>query len=319
MSSWLVESHHINVKVGDSAIHLLLKTTGSSKGEIHSAVLIDGGTASRKIPGLDAIAVSYDSPIRRMINWINTSGAYTFMNAEKTLQFDTIVMSHWDEDHHGGLVNTLIEDAQAALKANTTISYLKWSDDTPPEPLTMFYCPNTKSSAGSGAKKLNGLPTRLQRTTGTPECIQVLVPNGSSKVKIKYPFAQILYADGAKDSKTNPNPVWNVLGVNFFNNVKASNQGAAMKPSDLLKNNPPNSTNPADGRPGMYCIGVLQTTFKLPDIVEIVPNSGVTGTNRVSIAAAILWPDQTNADLPPRCSHYFAGDLEDDFEQYVVK
>ncbi|MCJ1434524.1 hypothetical protein MMC27_003893 [Xylographa pallens] len=316
MATWVVESHHINVKVGDCAIHLLLKKNlVPSKDQIHSAVLIDGGTASRKIPGLDAIAVDYDSPVRRMVNWINASGRYAFTNGATSLQFDTIVMSHWDEDHHGGLVNTLIEDAQDALAKNTNIAYLKWSSDTPPKPLTIFWCPNVKSSAGSGAKKLNGLPRRLSRTTvGTSaEYIQVEVKSA----KLWYAFAELRYADGAVNP-ANPNPVWNVLGVNFFNNAAATTQGIAMKPSDLLKYNPPNSTQPPDGRPGMYCIGVLQATFVLPGLVGVVPNSGVTATNRVSIAAAIMWSNQTSADNPPRCSHYFAGDLEDNFEQKVV-
>ncbi|KAK6524174.1 hypothetical protein TWF694_005834 [Orbilia ellipsospora] len=315
MSVWFVESHHINVKVGDCAIHLLLKS-GIPPLEVHAAVLIDGGTASRKIPGLDVIAVSYDSPITRMVTFFNKSGRYKFPNATNTLQFDTIVMSHWDEDHHGGLVNTLIEDAQAAINSGTNISYLKWSTASPPQPLTVFYCPNVKSTKGSGANKLNGLPGRLSRTPGPPELIQVAVPIKSKKVN--YPFAQVKYADGAYDATTNPHPVWNVLGVNFFNNVKSNNPGDPAKPQDLLKNNPPNSTQPADGRPGMYCIGVLETTFDLPGIVGIVPSSGVTKTNRVSIAAAIMWPSKVNADSPPRCSHYFAGDLEDNFEQKVV-
>ncbi|KAF3906714.1 hypothetical protein AA313_de0200109 [Arthrobotrys entomopaga] len=324
---WAVESHHVNVKVGDCAVHLLVNE-GTSPREVHAAVLIDGGTASWKIPGLDVIAVPLESPITRIIEFFNTSGRYKFMNAANTLQFDTIVMSHWDEDHHGGMVGTLIQDFQAAKQAQNptdpekpvTISYLKWTTDK--KPLTMFYCPNVKSEKGSGAKKLNGLPVRLKipkPDLGDPALIEIVVPWPiGSKTKKNFPFAQAKYADGDEDPTSNPYPVWNVLGVNFFNNVKCGNPDTPMKPQDLLKNNPPNSTQAADGRPGMYCIGVLQKTFALPGVVDIVPSSGVTKTNRVSIAAAILWPSKVSADSPPRCSHYFAGDLEDNFEQQVI-
>jgi len=315
MATWMVESYHINVRVGDCAIHLLIKREYTSK-EIHSAVLIDGGFNSIEIPEIDLSAAG-DQPIKRMITWINTSGRYTFAGGATTLKFDTIVITHWDNDHWGGIVGILAKDV-AALPKDTQLEYLKWSPDTPPKPQTVLYCPNVYKKNGKGnANKRNKPPPVLSRTTvDTVEIIQVSVTVGKGKAqkKIKYPFAQLWYADDPKKKDA----LWDVLGVNFFNNAKVTTPGVNMTPSDLLKLNPPNSTGTPDKRPGMYCIGVLEETFNLPGVVEIVIDPGVTGTNRVSIAAAIMWEDKTSPDNPPRISHYFAGDLEDVCEQKVV-
>lgn len=80
-----------------------------------------------------------------------------------------------------------------------------------------------------------------------------------------------------------------------------------MLPADLLKTNPPE--DPEDGRPGMYCIGVMEQTFPYASKLPMIIPEGVTKTNKVSIAAMIMWDN--GAGKPPRCSHYFAGDASD--------
>ncbi|PTU25128.1 hypothetical protein P175DRAFT_063981 [Aspergillus ochraceoroseus IBT 24754] len=87
---WEVQSHHLNIDEGDAAVHLLIKHTTARRNtvsRIEKAVLIDGGR------------VEGQGHIKSMVNHLRHGGDY-----DNQLQyFDTIVITHWDGDHVGGI------------------------------------------------------------------------------------------------------------------------------------------------------------------------------------------------------------------------
>ena len=282
-ASIYVTSYHINVKVGDAAIHLVIKGSGGQE-EILRAVLIDGGSSKR-----NAI-LGKDNALKRMIDRLSTLYG-------TVLAFDTIVISHWDEDHYGGLVDLLRADMKRAVETSVqpskVLTYLKWKTENNEEvPETYMYCPN---EAGKG---VNGLPESFRRgpepTTGI--FVQVCTDDDPSKDKGSWrSFARLRSAEKTGD-------LYTVLGANFFTNTELPNNPGKITPAELVAKNPPPL-----GWPGMYCIGVKNTTFEMNKPPRII-REGVTKTNQWSITCVILWP---NAGSPPKCSHYSAGDADE--------
>jgi glyoxylase-like metal-dependent hydrolase (beta-lactamase superfamily II) len=99
---------HINVSEGDSTIYLHAHpTVGPKSGySVEAAVLLDGGTQ-----GPENVEKITDT-----IKWIE--GEYGLKYASKVLKFDSIVLSHWDADHYGGVGEFLAKHLKA-LKENT--------------------------------------------------------------------------------------------------------------------------------------------------------------------------------------------------------
>src|SRR5436190_17263972 len=88
MASSMYEVHvyHINIDIGDSAIYLLVETLSTSFQVIH-AVLLDGGLTGGKAAILQTI--------NRINTGIGNTPHYTFTNNQTSLQFDSIIISHW--------------------------------------------------------------------------------------------------------------------------------------------------------------------------------------------------------------------------------
>jgi hypothetical protein len=108
MATTTVHSYHINVDHGDSAIHLLV--TNATPHQILSAVLIDGAR-----PG-------HEADICRVIRHIRQSRQYDCSLQRndddlQTMRFDSIVVTHWDIDHWGGIKALLENDLRAQLQA----------------------------------------------------------------------------------------------------------------------------------------------------------------------------------------------------------
>jgi hypothetical protein len=123
-STFIVETFHVNIGLGDAAIHVLVKVTGTSK-EAVKIVWIDGGTGGPQ-------------PMKRFWKTITyIEKRYTNLQG-KQLKFDVIVITHWDADHDGGFTKW-IENNKKALdylrfpQATTKIIYpsqsCKLSDD----------------------------------------------------------------------------------------------------------------------------------------------------------------------------------------------
>ncbi|KAL8692916.1 MAG: hypothetical protein Q9218_002142 [Villophora microphyllina] len=130
-----VHSHHINIDVGDSAIHLLVDDSAAKDNSndvadqpvIHNAVLIDGGRTT----GLEAIK----SCIERI------ESSYTFWPTKTAgkLKFDAIMITHWDFDHWGGVRALLQDSLTEYLSGRTDLKTLSAASTSQQNSISKLY------------------------------------------------------------------------------------------------------------------------------------------------------------------------------------
>ncbi|OOQ81923.1 hypothetical protein PEBR_40964 [Penicillium brasilianum] len=122
-SDYSIESFQLPVPAGDCSIHLLLKKSHKStseglsyvrgikrkneRGEIHRAVLVDGGHDGDNLEGEMAAEA-----IRHVIEAIEDDFG-------QKLQFDAWVVTHWDRDHYCGTLHMLVENMQDNFKLSS--------------------------------------------------------------------------------------------------------------------------------------------------------------------------------------------------------
>ena len=99
MSLWKVHTYHINIDVGDSAIHLLVDETPPAT--VHRAVLIDGGEDTDTVIQIEKVIKLIEDSYR-----FDSNGQLPSTTA--CLRFDSIVITHWDGDHYGGVLALLL-------------------------------------------------------------------------------------------------------------------------------------------------------------------------------------------------------------------
>lgn len=128
MTSYGVDSYHINCGPGDCAIHVLVSNPSTNPQAV-KVILIDGGksraTTRSNIP-----------------NTINILGErYKF-----ALRFDAIVITHWDDDHFAGILSVIRAELKEKAKVkplppvgSMQVSFLKY--DVGGKPATVWYCP----------------------------------------------------------------------------------------------------------------------------------------------------------------------------------
>ncbi|KAI9929552.1 hypothetical protein MW887_001025 [Aspergillus wentii] len=307
MGVFRVDSVHISVVRGDSAIHLLVEETGK-KPKVHAAVLIDGGDKIAADRFVQVSSKAGKHSILSTIDWIEQTYDCSQMNNGK-LQFNSIVITHWDQDHYDGIANIL--SGEAAKGNLTTLSWLKWAGDVPQ---TCFYAP-------------------WDPPPGDPSRLFTFGPADEKKqyVYITYPkdktakFAQ--YRSTGKVNNATADGLWSVLGVNLFNNkpLTTTTPADTITPTALVKSNPPDNA----AHPGLYCVGVRYSclvkktwdlTKGIPDghSPHIIPGEEAGPSNEVSIAAMVMWK-AADGKSPPRVSHYFAGDLGQTEEERILK
>ena len=103
-TKWEVHSYHLNIDAGDSAIHVLVETRPVEPKEIpHKIVLVDAGFES-----YGEFWVDYH---RRYLNQRYHGEATGLIN------FDAIVITHWDSDHVGGVLGLFSNDIQTQWNA----------------------------------------------------------------------------------------------------------------------------------------------------------------------------------------------------------
>lgn len=100
--------------MGDSAIHLLVDD--ATPPVVYNAVLIDGG--------LNTSAVL--ERIKDCIRWIEDRNNYSIQAGvpgedPALLRFDSVVVTHWDEDHWGGVRQLIKDGCKVALKTNVEL------------------------------------------------------------------------------------------------------------------------------------------------------------------------------------------------------
>ena len=114
------------INVGDSAIHLLVddsaakdKSTNIAEWPIiYKAILIDGG----KTTGKEAI--------KACIERIQSSYTFAPTKAVGKLQFDSVIITHWDNDHWAGIKDLLQEDISNVLNTRDDLLNLVASSTT---------------------------------------------------------------------------------------------------------------------------------------------------------------------------------------------
>ncbi|KAH8797908.1 hypothetical protein F5884DRAFT_758905 [Xylogone sp. PMI_703] len=124
-------SFHINVDPGDCATHLLVQDAAARPMVIMKAVLIDGGDPQETLfsrPLLDKDS----TPKNRLltcIDYIHEGVDYTFQEGAgfenddgtpRSLKFDSIVITHWHQDHWGGIRDLMWKDFQDQIITRLT-------------------------------------------------------------------------------------------------------------------------------------------------------------------------------------------------------
>lgn len=271
-----VDSVHINVGQGDSAVHLLVDTTDVSKDPvILRATLIDGG----KGDGFQKIKDSITMLMTR----------YQLPVGVTNLQFDSIVLTHWDLDHYKGVLDLLNDDLHEQIEeikkthpptpaeiAAMQCKYLKYSGAGRGTPLTTFYVPYWDGSSkgfyvpGSSGRKRkypNDRPKVLEKSGTLPDWL--------------LDFKTYAHSDGRK-AKPEPeaggftftglcslcyDPA-RMIGVNFLDNVRLTTKGYqdVTDPGDLV-----DSVTWQKGAPvGIFCVGCYDAVIGDKDPTFVV-------------------------------------------------
>ena len=98
-----VDSLYINVGVGDSAIQLLVDPQAMIAGKpiVKRACLIDGG---QRVNGRDQDS---HHTIRNLKSNYHLSSDHEPGESPAIIRFDSVVITHWDGDHFGGIAELL--------------------------------------------------------------------------------------------------------------------------------------------------------------------------------------------------------------------
>ncbi|KAF5980594.1 hypothetical protein FCOIX_4735 [Fusarium coicis] len=272
---YAVVSYFINVGQGDSAVHVLRSKHSS---HVTAAVLIDGGRPQA--------AVAISTAIARIRNEINNQ-----------FVFKSIVVTHWDHDHYGGVMVMLYQDWQNHIANNVAMSYVDWTQTT-------LYCP---------FKAIDGLHYNFPN-------IKIDLGDGGNNYILFfeaaghwYPICRVVLGTYA-------------IGYNMFT-------GCQHIEENLWQNTvqpPPGLENSLDEvyeyarelkdrkRPIFLIYGVDGYTFT---DVWVAPEPSWKGRlrkdrNASSIMALVIWPIPFEADTnhQMRVSLYTGGDAEEELE-----
>lgn len=113
------------VTIGDAAIHLLVDDSAAKDNStdpaewpvIYRAVLIDGGLTTGK------------EPIKACIERIENNYTFAPTKTKGKLKFDSVILTHWDVDHWGGLKDLLQESISDYLNTRTDLTALKTASE----------------------------------------------------------------------------------------------------------------------------------------------------------------------------------------------
>ncbi|KAJ4314161.1 hypothetical protein N0V84_009045 [Fusarium piperis] len=276
----VVESFHINVGLGDCAIHVLAtKNTTSKELTAKSAVLIDGG-------------LSKEPALNNIVNTIkHIEGIFVNLNREgKLLKFRSVVVTHWDEDHWKGIDRLL--DRESDLFDKKTHRYRRFYNPEDNDGTTTLYAPNIPTIKMK--KKMDGEPNKkFQTQPGTKGHMSIgrIIDKDFFFYHGKYVANALLGND--------------MIGYDFFTGKKPSTlKYHKMKTLEMLMGDDPPEV-------GMYCIASNLSVVgleKRPRRTKMKDDQFLiyqmpTKTNQESIATIIVWKNK-------HVSHYSAGDLD---------
>lgn len=101
-----VDTIHLNIGVGDCSIVCKYQPTTNGAPILLSAVIIDGGFQSSAGVIKKCIQTQLDA---------SKGGLYDLRQTGGSVKFDSIVITHWDRDHWGGLINLIRDDLNGQL------------------------------------------------------------------------------------------------------------------------------------------------------------------------------------------------------------
>lgn len=275
-----VVSYFINVGQGDSAVHIL-KLRNSN--HITAAVLIDGGRAQA------AVAVS--TAIAKIRNEINNQ-----------FVFKSIVVTHWDDDHYGGVMAMLYQEWVNHVENGMAMSYVDLNQTT-------LYCPSIAVSTLSyHYRNINiGL-----EDTGQNYCLYFF-----HETRGWHPICRVVRGTYA-------------IGYNLFTgcqHIEEVHWPNTVQPPPKLEQSLEDVYKCAPElfkhqKPIFLIYGVDGMTFT-DEWAE--PNPSWTGKDRndknaSSIMALIVWPIPFDADVDHqmRISLYTGGDAEQGLEEAMM-
>lgn len=277
MAEYGIDSFHIAVGQGDAAIHLLVDVPADPtvKPTVISATLIDGGQEIGR--GLKGIQNTMKIIAKK----------YTL--DPKGLRFDSIVITHWDEDHYQGIVELIESDVTTQLAGSSPptleticISFMKYGDGGRSDPQTVLYAPywtvTRQNSKSAKFRNQKTSPARMDFKHGS---------------KWAEKICQLNFGD--------------FRGTDFLTNVALTSKTPqeVTSPEALYDANPP-----AAGHPAIFCVGTNRLVLG-PDAVDVVDKVN-SYSNQSSICAMVIWKGG-------KISSYFAGDANFDVENKVLK
>lgn len=313
-----VDSYHINVEMGDGAIHLLLQLTEPDgdflvPARVLSAVLIDGG--HNRHAGLQNLKDTIQTIID--LGYDDKDGNPIDNRDEShCLKFDAIIVTHWDQDHWYGMVRLFMDDVVAQIDAGRPVDevecrYLRYNG--PPgvgtgDPESVLYVPYWDFTPGTATSEEKGAYEGFSNLTGV----------GPAPSQFSICDFDVEEHDGGIGRGIIPNflkvrihTTWSFLGTDFFSGdeINPAQVPNIAHPQQLITQPVHHTRINGQMRPGMYCIAAYRQ-YMGPPLLEVVDKLN-TRTNQLSVASMIIWPDL-------QLSHYFAGDLSYDMERKLV-
>ncbi|VUC24972.1 unnamed protein product [Clonostachys rosea] len=357
--SYSIDSFHINIGTGDSAIHLLVKNPDkdspiladpppANAPTILRATLIDGGKqrAKPRKGATSSPVASANAPenIKAAIKEIKQRYVMGERGSDKKeddyMRFDSIVVSHWDSDHYGGIVSLIQHDFEDQLKRIATTGparkteleskscryflYANPADKTIVNGLrTTFYAPYWNKTYKDPPKTDN--PDELEMVPGsTPGATPTLrfMYKGTKKFR-----AQI---DHLCEIRCTPE---DIIGSNILDNRKLTASYTTIKTAGELVDEMNGTEIVPKGSGyapvGIYCVastccvmGLDNPILVLSKLLTncttqrrqqlIVDDDSISISNKASIANLVIW-NEPKIEI----SHYFAGDSWYEMENAV--
>ncbi|KAF5598045.1 hypothetical protein FPCIR_3318 [Fusarium pseudocircinatum] len=284
-----VESHHLSVGAGDAAIHLLTcdPLPGYDKNKrrvILQAYLVDGGQQSHSAQIQEAIQdieAYYKSP------WQDPSSA----SNKNYLKFDGFIITHWHEDHYGGLEDWITSNVIKGKNGSYFIPRAHYDGENPSS-IIYSPCKWPPESSFTVSENLMSLGDK-KNLLRVRQTYDVLIG--------KNIFLQYSKKGNVKGT---------IKDLNTLLYTKNPVEVPYIWPDLELTVNTSTTAIPA-----MYCVAA---DSKIANGNTVALDSD---KNKTSLAFLIVWkhPGSKYQDGKHHISHYFAGDAPSNLEEALAK
>lgn len=312
-----VDSYHINVGTGDAAVHVLVAEFDGKADRAEKLVWVDSGHGKAKPMAQLELAFK-----KIPTNYANLP--------PNEIRFDSIIITHWDEDHCGAILDLYRKDTKNLEgKATKKLEgYLRTQS-----PNTRIFCASEKG----GATKENPFNAILGKKRKTGDILQQSLKIGKLTADVIVGTGMI----GTDVFSTNAVGTPDRRDMKDLDALLASFTPGAEKDADKPKDaekpkgteKPKDTAKPKDTETPKDTTNVTQDAER-PLLIIVTVDEKVIGmdkkrleaykkaavwedpstdTNKSSIGALIVWPTSR------RVSHYFAGDLHYQHENVLAE